>query len=109
MNKPMTFASYRPGENEPAVILTEAQVAKTFLTNEDYDEIDERLDELEENGGGGGGGGGVAFETDETLILENGILSVNTTNDMEQDNTRPITSAGVFAAVGNIEILLKTI
>lgn len=52
MNKPMTFASYRPGENEPAVILAEAQVAKTFLTNEDYDEIDGRLDELEENGGG---------------------------------------------------------
>lgn len=52
---------------------------------------------------------GVQFETDETLVLENGILSVNTTNDMEQDNTLPITSAGVFATVGNIEVLLKTI
>lgn len=56
-----------------------------------------------------GTGGGVAFETDETLKLENGILSVNTTNDMEQDNTLPITSAGVYATVGNIEVLLKTI
>jgi hypothetical protein len=54
-------------------------------------------------------GGNVDFQTDETLTLKNGILSVNTTNDMEQDNTLPITSAGVFATVGNIEALLKTI
>ena len=53
--------------------------------------------------------GGVDFKTDETLKLENGILSVNTTNEMEQDNTLPITSAGVYATVGNIEALLKTI
>lgn len=53
--------------------------------------------------------GGVDFKTDTTLKLEDGILSVNTTNDMEQDNTLPITSAGVFATVGNIEALLKTI
>lgn len=52
---------------------------------------------------------GVDFEVDNTLTLDNGILSVNTTNDMEQDNTLPITSAGVFATVGNIEVLLKTI
>lgn len=54
-------------------------------------------------------GGNVNFETDETLILKDGVLSVNTTNDMEQDNTLPITSAGVFATVGKIEALLKTI
>lgn len=52
---------------------------------------------------------GVDFETDSTLTLKDGILSVNTTNNMEQDNTLPITSAGVFATVGNIEALLKTI
>lgn len=52
---------------------------------------------------------GVDFETDHTLTLQDGILSVNTTNDMEQDNTLPITSAGVYATVGNIEALLKTI
>jgi hypothetical protein len=49
------------------------------------------------------------FQTDETLTLENGILSVNTTDQMEQDNTLPMTSAGVYAQVGNIEALLKTI
>lgn len=55
------------------------------------------------------GSGGVDFKTDDTLSLTDGILSVNTTNNMEQDNTLPITSAGVYAAVGNIEALLKTI
>ena len=52
---------------------------------------------------------GVDFEPDATLKLENGILSVNTTDEMEADNTIPITSAGVYATVGNIEVLLKTI
>lgn len=52
---------------------------------------------------------GVKFETGDTLKLENGILSVNTTDQMGQDNTLPITSAGVYATVGNIEALLKTI
>lgn len=52
---------------------------------------------------------GVQFETDATLTLKDGVLSVNTTDQMEQDNTLPITSAGVYATVGNIEVLLKTI
>jgi hypothetical protein len=52
---------------------------------------------------------GVNFETDHTLTLKDGILSVNTTDQMEQDNTLPMTSAGVYATVGNIEALLKTI
>ena len=51
-----------------------------------------------------------AYKIDnDTLVLQDGILSVNTTDKMEQDNTRPITSAGVYATVGNIEALLKTI
>lgn len=52
---------------------------------------------------------GIQFTIDESLKLENGVLSVNTTNQMEQDNTLPITSSGVYATVGNIEALLKTI
>lgn len=52
---------------------------------------------------------GVQFETDSTLTLKDGVLSVNTTDQMEQDNTLPMTSAGVYATVGNIEALLKTI
>ena len=53
--------------------------------------------------------GGVDFKTDETLTLKDGILSVNTTDQLDQDNTLPITSAGVYTTVGNIEALLKTI
>ena len=49
------------------------------------------------------------FEVGENLDLQNGVLSVKTTNEMMHDNTLPITSAGVFATVGNIEALLKTI
>ena len=52
---------------------------------------------------------GVNFTTDETLTLNNGVLSVNTTNDAAQDNTRPITSAGVNTIVGNINAFLETL
>lgn len=49
------------------------------------------------------------LKTDETLIWKDGVLSVNTTEQMEQDNTLPMSSAGVYATVGNISQLLKTI
>lgn len=57
----------------------------------------------------GAGGEGIFFETDETLTLENGVLSVNTTDTAEKDNTLPITSAAVHTQIGNIDILLQTI
>lgn len=54
--------------------------------------------------------GGTVFRPDnETLLLENGVLRVNTADVAEEDNTRPITSAAVATQVGNIEALLKTI
>ena len=56
-----------------------------------------------------GGSGGVAFKTDETLYLRDGILGVNTADAAEQDNTLPITSAAVYTTVGNIEVRLSTI
>lgn len=55
------------------------------------------------------GNPGVSFETDATLKLENGVLSVNTVNAVEEDNTLPVTSAAVYSQLGNIEILLGTI
>ena len=70
-------------------------------------DIRQKLKELEESGGGGGGG--TSFTTDETLILENGVLRVNTAQDVEQDNTLPITSAAVYTEIGNIDSLLKSI
>lgn len=53
--------------------------------------------------------GGISFEVDETLTLQDGILSVNTADDVEKDNTLPVTSAAVYAEVGNINALLETI
>ena len=55
------------------------------------------------------GNDGTTFVPDETLTLQNGILSVNTAKELDPDNTLPITSAAVASTVGNIEILLKTI
>ena len=55
------------------------------------------------------GADGISFETNDTLQLKDGILSVNTADVVEEDNTLPITSAAVFTTVGNIEALLKTI
>jgi len=46
---------------------------------------------------------------DNTLKVANGKLGVNTTNDVLQDNTLPITSAGVHTQIGNINALLELI
>lgn len=55
-------------------------------------------------------GGDMSFVIDnETLIVENGVLRVNTINDVQQDNTQPITSAAVYTTVGNISAILDTI
>lgn len=59
---------------------------------------------------GSSGGGGTSFTTDETLTLgEDGVLRVNTINEVRADSSLPITSAGVHTQVGNIEVLLNTI
>lgn len=65
------------------------------------------------------GPGGETIATRESLgsvmvgenlkISDNGVLSVDTTNEMAVDNTKPITSAGVAVQVGNIHVLLQTI
>lgn len=42
-------------------------------------------------------------------IDEHGVLSVDTTDQVEQDNTKPVTSAAVHAQLGNVEALLSII
>lgn len=71
------------------------------------------------NGSGGGGSADVPIASDavagiirvgENLkINADGVLSVDTATAVEEDNTRPVTSAAVQTTVGNIEVLLKTI
>ena len=42
-------------------------------------------------------------------ITEEGVLSVQKADAVEQDNTHPITAAAVYTEVGNINALLQTI
>ena len=55
------------------------------------------------------GGGGSYTAGDNIKIDDDGTISVITTDNAIRDNTRPITSAGVYNIVGNIEALLETI
>ncbi len=55
------------------------------------------------------GGGGSYKAGDNIKIDDDGTISVITTDNAIRDNTRPITSAGVYNIVGNIEALLETI
>ena len=66
--------------------------------------------------GGGGGGGSWDDITDkpfdtlgDSLKVNNRALEVNSTDDVEQDNTLPITSSAVYTTIGNIKALLETI
>lgn len=54
-------------------------------------------------------GGGAKWELGHTMKLVDNVLDVNTTDEVQQDNTLPITSAAVYTEVGNINALLATI
>ena len=56
-------------------------------------------------------GGGTAYTIGHGLKLDakTNTLSVDMADKIEQDNTLPITAAAVYAEVGNINALLKTI
>lgn len=53
--------------------------------------------------------GEVDVKTDETLIMKDGILSVNTVDEVIEDDTRPITSGAVYGEFSKAVALLKTI
>ena len=42
-------------------------------------------------------------------VTENGTLSVDMSEEIEKDNTRPISSAQVYTSIGNINALLNEI
>lgn len=46
------------------------------------------------------------FTVGNGLKLEHNTLSVDTANAVEEDNTKPVTSAAVYTEIGNIEALL---
>lgn len=80
------------------------------LDTRSKDSLVAAINEVFTTGGGGGGGGGMPYKIGNGLKITGGdTLEVNTAEDVEQDNTLPITSAAVYTTVGNIEALLSTI
>ena len=77
----------------------------------EYVESDLPLPEVSGGGGSWSQISGKPFNTIDgnTLVNRSGALCVNTTDDAEQDNTRPITSSGVHVICGNINALLQAI
>ena len=57
----------------------------------------------------GRGGSTTQLIAGENIEIINNVISVTTATDVEEDNTKPITSAAVYTEVGNINVLLKTI
>lgn len=57
------------------------------------------------------GGGGTKYQIGNGLILDakTNTLAVDTADAVERDNTKPITSAGVYLEIVNINALLATI
>ena len=76
-----------------------------------YVESDLPLPEVPSGGGSWSQIRGKPFDTIDgnTLVNRSGTLCVNTTDNAEQDNTRPITSSGVHVICGNINALLQAI
>ena len=76
-----------------------------------YVESDLPLPDVSSGGGSWSQISGKPFDTIDgnTLVNRSGTLCVNTTDNAEQDNTRPITSSGVHVICGNINALLQAI
>lgn len=49
------------------------------------------------------------LQAGDNIEIKDNVISVLTAPNVEQDNTKPITSAAVYTEVGNINILLQTI
>lgn len=58
---------------------------------------------------GGSGGGGYTIGDGLKLDPDTNTLSVDTAEAVEEDNTRPVTSAAVYTEIGNINALLGAI
>lgn len=85
-----------------------------------YRTIDERMRKLEENLEGEAARAvekylqenpidGVKFVTDDTLSLQDGVLSVKAVNQVIEDDLRPVTSGAVYEEFSKAVALLKTI
>lgn len=87
-------------------------------TKDWFKDVDERLKALSSDNGGGSQNTSINWDSikekpfkliGKTLKVNEGVLDVNTTDNVEQDNTQPITSAAVHMQIGNIGALLGAI
>lgn len=82
------------------------------LKTEDKSSLVAAINEIKETGSSGYATkdkAGTIKVGENLAISEDGVLSVITTDTAQQDNTKPITSAGVYTLAGNIEVLLAAL
>ena len=82
------------------------------LKTEDKSSLVAAINEIKETGSSGYATkdkAGIIKVGDNLKISEDGVLSVDTTDTAQQDNTKPMTSAGVYTLAGNIEVLLAAL
>lgn len=91
---------YLTDKDLDATLTAKGKAADAAAVGAQFDSLSEEITVLEKK---------ALFTTDKSLTLKDGVLSVNTTDNAEEDNTLPISSAGVHTQIGNIEVLLKTI
>ncbi|MGI5895197.1 MAG: hypothetical protein ACOX6P_11520 [Candidatus Merdivicinus sp.] len=77
--------------------------------NGNWEIWDPETGEYKDSGFPASGGGGGGYKIGDGLKLENGVLSVDTAAEVQQDNTKPVTSAAVYTQLGNVEALLASI
>lgn len=82
--------------------------ASTVIDVDLYDAAVEVIVNVETSGPPGSSGG-MQYEIGKGLKVVDNTLVVDTAEDVEEDNTLPVTSAAVYTTVGNINALLSTI
>ena len=80
----------------------------TERSPEVWEQLQAQIDDLKHNGVPGTGEG-VNFKPDKTLTLKDGVLSVNTVNQIIKDDPRPVTSGAVYEEFSKAVALLNTI
>lgn len=115
-NKPADYVFTPPEQTTLGEILERLDDLESI---QDPDAIKNAVEDYLEQNPPSGGITEIPIATHDTIggikignnlrISDDGVLSVETTDAAEQDNTLPITSAAVYTAVGNIEVRLSTI
>lgn len=98
----------------PAVIfcrrcITDGSGSPADPTDDVYNQIMEKLNALDGATPATAEKLGLVRIGENLKITKDGVLSVDTANAVEKDNTKPVTSAAVHVEIGNIEVLLAAL